>query len=115
MDVSIYGSAAILAGVPTTRFFPANVAKCILSRKWEKNISHFPLAIPSPLGYNTHMSNKEYFEVYDALMYGRVEVEEYEPEHYIDCQACYDTGTVDEGEPCYCDRGRSLILNIRSL
>jgi hypothetical protein len=114
MDVSIYGSAAILAGVPSTRFFPANVAKCILSRKWEKNIFHFPLAIPSPLGYNTRMSNTENFQVYDALMYERVEVEEVYTQN-IDCQMCYDTGTVDEGEPCYCDRGRSLILNIRSL
>lgn len=114
MDVSIYGSAAILAGVPSTRFFPANVSKCILSRKWEKNIFHFPLAIPSPLGYNTRMSNTEYFEVYDALMYERAEVEEVYMQ-FIDCQACYDTGMMDAREPCYCDRGRSLILNIRSL
>ena len=78
------------------------------------NIFHFPLAIPSPLGYNTRMKNTEYFEVYDALMYERVEVEEVYTQN-IDCQVCYDTGTVDEGEPCYCDRGRSLILNIRSL
>ena len=114
MDVSIYGSAAILAGVPSTRFFPANVAKCILSRKWEKNIFYFPLAIPSPLGYNTRMSNTENFQAYDALMYERAEVEEVYMQ-FIDCQACYDTGMMDGREPCYCDRGRSLILNIRSL
>lgn len=60
------------------------------------------------------MSNTEHFEAYDALMYERVEVEEVYMQ-FIDCQACYDTGTVDEGQPCQCDRGRSLILNIRSL
>jgi hypothetical protein len=64
--------------------------------------------------YNDPMSNSEHLEAYDALMYERAEVEEIYS-HNIDCQVCYDTGTVDEGEPCYCDRGRSLILNIRSL
>ena len=40
----------------------------------------------------------------------------------FDCLSCYDTGLgfTDEGdevlrEPCQCDRGRALILNIRPL
>lgn len=60
------------------------------------------------------MSNTENFQAYDALMYERAEVEEVYMQ-FIDCQACYDTGMMDAREPCYCDRGRSLILNIRSL
>lgn len=59
------------------------------------------------------MNNTEHLEAYDALMYECVEVEEVYSQK-IDCQACYDTGTLDEGEPCLCIRGQSLLLNFAS-
>ena len=59
------------------------------------------------------MSNNEYFAVYDELMYERHEVEEIY-EQFLDCQVCYDTG-MDENSPCYCEFGRSLIVNVRTV
>ena len=53
------------------------------------------------LGYNTRMNEQ-------------IEIEE-RMEWEFACEACYDTGTDDECEPCQCDLGRSLILNIRPL
>lgn len=101
MDVRIYGSGLGGRGGPLDAIFSGKK-------------SDFPLAFGSRLGYNTRMSNTENFQAYDALMYERAEVEEVYMQ-FIDCQACYDTGMMDAREPCYCDRGRSLILNIRSL